>query len=128
MTAKSQTPPAGGTKPQERQLPKGVTDGDLRKFVSVHGQVFPIYVTKEDKTYCVLAKKPTLAILAAATSAAQLGEGQLDAFKYMEVVYNSCKLVADKEVAEDEELLNGAQNKVSVLFKTAQAVVGEAFV
>ncbi|MBL8002392.1 MAG: hypothetical protein JNL05_10560 [Flavobacteriales bacterium] len=112
----------------DRKLPKGTTDEQLKALIAKHVTVHPITVTKDGQSYTALLKKPTIAVMAAATVASQATPGAIDVYKMGQVIYRSCMLVADPEIDLDEELLAGAMLKASQLFKAAQAELGEPYV
>lgn len=104
----------------KRPLPKNVTEADLKKLVMEHGKLYPVTVRREGQSFTGLFKKPTLAILgAASTKDDPIAQGTL--------MYNSCVKAVDPEVTDDEELKLAMINGVAKLFNILQAEVGEAY-
>jgi hypothetical protein len=110
------------------KLPKSVSPEELKKLIAKHGKgkLFPVTVEKGGQQYCAIAKKPTLAIIDAATSEARDANG-IDPMRMMQFVYKNCVVVADPELDQDDELCAGARTAVFGLFKAAKAEVGEAY-
>jgi hypothetical protein len=106
----------------ERQLPQGTTPEQLQELVRKHGTVYPVYVTKDDRVFAGLFKKPNLTIMGAAAAA-----GTSNPLRTGEVLYTNCKLVADPEMDSDEEVKLAAINQVGKLFRILEAEVGEPF-
>lgn len=101
-------------------LPEGITDADVAQFKRTHGSVHRIAVPVDGKVYVGIFKKPDLSILSAAAS---VGAG--DPIASAELVYNSCKLAADKAMDEDAEVHVAAMGAVGKLFRQLEAEVGE---
>lgn len=101
-------------------LPEGVTEADVAALKRTHGTVHRIAVKVDGKEYVGLFKKPDLSILSAAAS---VGAG--DPIASAELVYNSCKLRADKGMDEDAEVHVAAMGAVGKLFRQLEAEVGE---
>lgn len=107
---------------KKKSLPDGVTDEQVQALVRRHGKVYPVRVAVDNQEYVGLFRKPTLADMSAASSLAAT-----DPIGSNRLVYNSCKLVADKGMDENEEVLVAAMSKVAGLFRILQAEVGEPF-
>ncbi|MBS1940309.1 MAG: hypothetical protein JST38_05475 [Bacteroidetes bacterium] len=105
---------------QHIALPEGVTDADVANLKRTHGSVHRIAVKVDGKEYVGLFKKPDLNILSAAASLAGS-----DPIASAELVYNSCKLRADKGMDEDAEVHVAAMGAVGKLFRQLEAEVGE---
>lgn len=106
----------------KRRLPEGVTEEQVTQWVRRHKQVFPIEVAKDEVIILGLFRKPTLADMSAAASV-----GVNSPMAAGELLYKSCKLAVDPAMDSDDEVMVGAINAVSSLFKVLQGKVGEPF-
>lgn len=110
------------------KLPKSVTPEELKKLVAKHGKgkLFPVSADHDGKSYTAIVKKPSLAIIDAATSHARDGQG-IDPMKMMDFVYRNSLVVADPEIEDIDELKSAVRTATFGLFQVAKAEVGEAF-
>lgn len=104
-----------------KPLPKNVTPDDVKKLVLQHGKLTELTVRRDGESFTGLFKKPTLAILSACAAKSD------DPIGAARLMYNSCKVVVDAEVENDDELLVAMFGAVGRLFRTLQAEVGEVY-